>query len=703
MTAVWITGATRSGKTQALVARFARSVALSGAKGASDPGVLVLAAIGENRLALMQRLTAATEARQPFRATTPLGFLEDEVNLFWALLVAKCDFKAQFPLRLRPETEQALATALWRPDLDRAVAAGGIPELRLVRRILDLMQLAALAGTPLGDVPVMLAQGLGPESLELAIPYERVGQMLAEWRDWCLARGLLTYSLYAQLYAQELLPDRTYQARLLERYPSLYADDVDEYPAILRPLFEHLLDGGVTATFTFNPNGAVRQGLGADPLDLGRIADRCEIIDLEAPTDTLVATLGQPMIQLITDPIYFPTLPDSIQSIQATTRAELLRQTAATIIHAVQSGQVAPQDIAIIGPGLDAIARYALTEILGRQQIPVHLLNDQRPLSSTPLIRALLTLLALVYPQLGRLVNHDAVAEMLVVLGGRRVQPGGEVVFAIDPARSGLLADHCFEPHPDRPRLLPATVFPRWDRLGFAAVEAYNRLAYWIDQQRSQLEQRLITSPVVLLDRAIQRFCLGAGEESASPTPDLPFDQVAALRELMETAQHYWDLEARLRQIDRADGPPSMAVSRFIQLLRGGAVTANPFPVQPIGIANQAITLSTVFQYRASRRHHRWQFWFDAGTPRWLTGVDSLYAAPLFLSSWSGRQWNVDDQIAANEQRLQRILLDLLGRVSDQVFLCCGDLATNGQEQLGILLPLVQAAKPWALEVGADR
>jgi hypothetical protein len=124
-----------------------------------------------------------------------------------------------------------------------------------------------------------------------------------------------------------------------------------------------------------------------------------------------------------------------------------------------------------------------------------------------------------------------------------------------------------------------------------------------------------------------------------------------------------------------------------------------------MGMANQAVTLSTVFQYRASRRHHRWQFWFDAGTPRWLTGVDALYAAPLFLQGWSGRQWNVDDQIAANELRLQRILLDLLGRVSDRVFLCCGDLATNGQEQLGILLPLVQAARPWALEeeARADR
>jgi hypothetical protein len=35
---------------------------------------------------------------------------------------------------------------------------------------------------------------------------------------------------------------------------------------------------------------------------------------------------------------------------------------------------------------------------------------------------------------------------------------------------------------------------------------------------------------------------------------------------------------------------------------------------------------------------------------------------------------------------------------ADRVFLCCDDLATNGQEQLGILLPLVQAAKAWSLD-----
>ena len=70
----------------------------------------------------------------------------------------------------------------------------------------------------------------------------------------------------------------------------------------------------------------------------------------------------------------------------------------------------------MIGPGLEPIARYTLIEILERQGIAVESLKDQRPLHSAAIVRALLTLLALVYPGLGRYVDAEQVAEMLVVL-----------------------------------------------------------------------------------------------------------------------------------------------------------------------------------------------------------------------------------------------------------------------------------------------
>lgn len=732
-------GPTRSGKTTYLVRQFcswveaqlstsnlpASDMSLLGsidqtllthqasAPNQALPGVLALAAVSDNRIELVDRLTAATQGKYPFRATTPLGFFEDEVMLFWPLLIQQLDLKAQFPLRLAPENEQELATQLWRSELDQAlIQQSAVTESRLVRRILDILQLAALAGIPLEDVAVILKQGLSDPERELPVPTAIVGDLLQRWRSWCLERGFLTYGLIAGLYWEYLLPNPTYRRHLAQRYRLLLADDVDEYPAIARHLLEALLDAGTAAAFTYNPDGAVRLGLGADPNYLGELVYRCRVETLsDRPISCLGNELDTEIVQLVTDPLVFFSLPEAIQSIQTTSRAQLLRRTADLIVEAVQTQQIAPREIAVIAPGMDAIARYSLTEILTKHQIPVESLNDQRPLVSSPIIRALLTLLTLVYPNLGRLVDRDAVAEMLVVLSqtptqlkdeGRRMKDEsnsassllakrGEALphpssSTIDPVRAGLLADHCFAPHLDRPRLLPPTTFPRWDRLGYQSATSYQAIVQWIEAQQEQLEQRLIPNAIVLLDRAIQHFLLSGSY--------LPFDQLSSLRQLIETAQHYWEVHGRLRQKERFEAPGYMAVGRFIQLLRSGTVTANPFPVRPIGPASNAVTLANVFQYRSSRRSHRWQFWLDVGSTRWLSGVDALFAAPLFLQEWSGHPWTAADTMESNERRLRRILHDLLGRAGERVYLCHSDLATSGQDQTGVLLSLVNAAIP---------
>lgn len=727
---IWLEGPSRSGKTDRLVHHVCAllpiapvrlpvqpaslgDVDTSGLGAAMGHGgspvlperlaeTLVFAATGDNRIDLVERLTRATHGDYPLHSTTPLGFFETEVTLFWSLLVQALDLKAQFPLRLASENEQELATQLWRPELDRAIATvNSVNESRLVRQLLDVLYLAALSGTPIADIPTVLEQGLADPLADLYFSPEHIGVMLEQWQRWCLERGLLTYGIMVSLYEQYLLPHPVYRHQLRQRYRFVVADDVDEYPAIARSLFEVLLEQNINAVFSFNPDGAVRLGLGADPAYLRELAQRCQVETLgEDAVAGLGQTLGAGVVKLVFDPLALVTLPETVQTLQTTSRAELLRRTANLIVEAVTTGQVQPRDVAVIGPGLDAIARYSLTTILMQHSIPVESLHDQRPLNSSPIVRALLTLLTLVYPHLGRLVERDAVAEMLVVLSypstGNTLETveGAEVDRStppqprsalIDAVRAGLIADHCFAPHPDRPRLLPITTFPRWDRLGYQAATAYTAIVNWIELQREQLEQRLIPNALTLLDRAIQQFFLGGGS--------LPSDQLSALRQLIETAQRYWMIRDRVAP-GRGDGSNPLIVSRFIQLLRSGTVTANPYPVRLVGPASNAVTLATVFQYRSSRRAHRWQFWLDAGSSRWLNGVDALFAAPLFLHEWSGRVWSAADTLTSNEQRLRRILLDLLNRSEERLYLCHSDLATNGQEQTGMLLTMIDMATP---------
>ncbi|MBE9000093.1 recombinase family protein [Nostoc sp. LEGE 12447] len=718
---VWIVGTSRTGKTARLVEQFCSWVQpekqhtelfytnkQARKKGEripeflylkqTEPGVLVLAANDDNRRELGDIIVTSTLGKYPVRAKTLLGFFQDEVILFWPLLINSLNLKAQFPVRLRPETEQELATKLWRSQLDEEILrVAGVNESRLVRRILDLLQLAAYSGVHCEDIAQILTRGLGENTTTLEPEF--LASLLINWRNWCLERGLLTYGIITELYSQYLLSDRNYQQHLTKRYQAVLADDVDDYPSVARLLFELLLDRGAIGAFSYNPDGAVRLGLGADPKYLEGLAKRCRVEILSEPPPESLGEQAKQMVELVTEPMVLVSLPEIVHSIQTTSRAQLLRQTAEVIADAIQSQQVQAEEVAIIAPGLDAIARYTLVEILVKQNIQVESLNDQRPLISSPVIRALLTMLALVYPGLGRLVDRDAVAEMLVVLSRKQQLPENSSLLTphsslstqhsqlnthIDPVRAGLLADYCFVPHPDRPNLLPVSAFERWDRIGYAATTAYNEILEWLEQQRSQQELRLIPSPISLLDRAIQRFLWNGS--------NLPYEQLAALRELLETAQHYWEIDTRLRQIVPVETTPHTTIIEFIQLLRRGTITANPYPVRPIGGARKAVTLATIFQYRSSRRSHRWHFWLDAGSPLWAKGgAATLFGAPFFLQDRLGEPWTAEDEKLAEEERLQRILTDLLSRVSERVYLCHSDLAVNGQEQLGPLLPLVNA------------
>ena len=713
---IWITGGALSGKTQTLVDWF------QGLRDQLPPGsrVLALAASSETRWALMERLAAV--GWPAIDCTTPLGFFEQEVMLFYPLLAERAGFVPQFPLLLRPENEQELAGQLWGPALAENPDAPIAQPLRerAVRRLLDLLQLAANSGTDLAEIPDRLVQGLGPAAaVELPGNWvDRAGALIVEWRDWCLRRGLLTYGLVSWLYGNFLLSDPRYLDRLQRRYQVVLADDTDDFPALAGRLLTLLQEGGAWAGYTHNRDGASRLGLGADPAALQPLADRCtDHLDLGRANHDLVQRVAPLLTTVAREPFAIAPLaeawPPTVQVLTTIARAQLLRETAETIVQAVQTEALQPQDIAVISPGLDSIAGYTLASILRDRGLPVTLLGNQRPLISSPTVRSLLTLWTLVYPGLGDWLDREDVAEMLVglstepdpwlaapepaVTGAGSIRPAAELDLAlpdlaetsptglrraIDPVRAGLIADHCFRPDRQRPELLPVEVFARWDRLGYRATMAYQKLRSWISEQQQQLRQRLIRSPLIVLDRAVQQFLWHGGRLDPA--------ELAALRELLEAAHRYWDISHRIDP----QAPETETIHKFIALLRRGTIAANPFPSQVLNPAPSGITLANIFQYRTARLSHRWHFWLDASSPLWPRGGAAvLFGSPLFLQDWNGRRRTPDDEEQADLDRFDRVVHDLLGRCRDRLYLCHSDLSVTGQDQLGPMRPVIDASE----------
>ncbi len=703
---IWIEGSSRSGKTTRLIAEFQAWTSKqkqTKTKQTIGPAVLVFAANGNNSRQLRDRLTATLDGSYPLVCKTPNGFIVDEVKLFWPILFENLGIKAQFPVRLRPETEQELATRLWRSHLTTEDIALFGNEYTCVRRILDLLQLAGASGIPLEDIPDILARDL-PDGLfgEIkAKTWHKFGKLLIDWRQWCLARGLLGYGIIYELYWRYLLSNETYQYHLSRRYEAIFADDTDDYPAIAKDLCELLLSKNVFAVFTHNRQGKIRLGLNADPDYFASLAAQCRVESLKYPENSnSLQDLSDSVVQLVLDPSYMGNLADDrIESIQTISRSQMLRQTATVIIAAIQNKIVEPRDIAIVAPGLDEIGRYTLIEILSAAGIAVEPVSEQRPLISSPQVRALLTLLALIYPGLGRSLDRDAVAEMLTVLSYQPDRDGSNnLISEIDPVRAGAIADRCYVPDLDHPHLSDAIEsFPRWDRLGHRASTAYKKILTWLETIKSQRAKQVFTNPTEVLDLAIKDF-FGKQKHFGCA-------RLSALRELIETAQHFWQIDRRIRQNEPSILSETATIAQFIQLLRRGTITANPRPLSNLEIQSDrnAVTFANIFQYRSLRTHHRWHFWLDAGSSLWdKAGSAALFAYPLFLKNRSPGQLTPEAEIKADQERFERILRDLLARAREKIFLCYSDLGVNGKEQTGPLFSLVNASSQLSLENKSD-
>jgi hypothetical protein len=691
MTNFWICGGSRSGKSDRITQQFQHWAEVDFSKHpnpqAASQSVLLLSVDSEQRQIMSDRLSIATHGRYPVTAATPLSFFRDQVLLFFPLLMRSLGWKAQFPILLRVENEQELAANLWSDRLDSGLLSiEGVGRDRSVRRMLDLYLLAANSGKPIKQVSQILIQGMeGFDSGSIAdapnpnnnssgtstdkpkqqaIAWqnvcENIGDALVDWRDYCWQNGLLTYGTITELFGKHLLPNPQYRKKLLQRYRYLIVDDADEFPAIACDLAKFLIENGTPALFTFNPEGSIRLGLGADPTYWQeQIAPHCQVDTLTTIPDSIGKDYADLVLELVSETTMRSTEAiDSFHMIDTISRAKLLRSVADTIALAIATGQVKASEIAIVAPGLDRIANYALIEILRKKDISILPLNDQHPLSGSAAARALIALMALVYPSLGHLIGRDQVAEMLVTLSE-----------AIDPVRAGLLADRCFVPHPIQPQLLPSDTFSEWNRFGYEASMAYEQLRQWIERQSKK------DAPLLLLDRAIQHFL---------QPKNLSYDRLSTLQELIETAQYYWQIGLRLGWQD-----PKI-LEGFIQLIRQGTVTANPFaPNAPI----DSVVLATIYQYRMARLSHRWQFWLDAGSALWTQGgAAALFGAPLFLHGWNGKVWTIQDREAADRQRLNRLLRDLCDRTQERIYLCYSELSTNGQEQNGPLKDLADIA-----------
>ncbi|WP_069791433.1 recombinase family protein [Cyanobacterium sp. IPPAS B-1200] len=686
--ALWIEGNSRCGKTTALVSQLTQWIKKESEQ-QSTPLLkppLILAFNRDKRINLQELIFNHTETLNcTIEIKTPSAFMMNEVELFFPLIAKQLNIKSLFPIRLYPETEQELASQLWREDITLEILSLFGNESIFVRRLLDLLQLAGMAGIPPEDISNYLEKGeiflLDNMKGDL---WQTIDKLLLQWRLWCLDNGLLSYGIIYELYWRYLLPNLEYQKSLLNRYGAVFADDLDNFPATMGDLFEFFLSHNYRCAFTYNNKGKVRLGLNADPDYLKTIAQDCKQEFLTVfPIDNGLKKLEFSVKLLMEENTPDGDNYENVFSIKTRVRAQLIQEVADFIIDNIQQGKINPADVAIIAPGLDEVARFNFLHFFQENNIPVEPLQEKRPLIASPLVRSHLTLLGLIFGGNGRLIERDMIAEMLTVLSPKSTTEWG-LQPDIDPIRAGLLADYCYHIDIESPLLLSIDNFTSGERLGYKTFIAYNKIRDWVNQLKQETKDKKL-SPLAVIDKINQQYF--------HDIKSLTYTQINNLREFKQTASHFWAIQNRLGK----EKQTIQCLTEFIILLRKGTITANPYPINPLlqEKKQKGITLATIYQYRTSNQSHPWQFWLDISSNLWSKGgAAELFASPLFLRGWDKKPLTIEHQEGQEKERIDRVIHDLLSRATDKIFLCHSDLDVNGNEQMGILLGLTYLAAP---------
>ncbi|AFZ52340.1 hypothetical protein [Cyanobacterium aponinum] len=668
---LWITGESCCGKTRYLAQSIYQWMQIYPLP--HKPLILVIN--HQARENLLREILKLNAQGYLGKIRTPLGLIMEDVNLFYPLICEKLDIKAKIPIRLRPETEQELATQLWQKDITSELISIFGNEYTCVRRILDLTQLAGAAGIPFEKIPDSLQnsdffQTIGNKSIT-----NLLGELIQKWRNWCLEKGFLNYGLIYELYALYLLPSGEYEQYLLNQYKGLFIDDIDDFPSIITQLCQRFIDNNITSVFTYNETGKVRLGLNADPEYIKeKILPLCNHQVLENKDNQyLKNNLEKPILKLINGDFEDIETLANISSIITESRAELLSQTCNFIIKSIQENKIKPQDIAIIAPGLDEIARYTFQDIFTNQNgVAIQFLREKRPLVSSAIIRSILSILTLVYSHQGRLVRKDLLPEMLVILSKEK----------IDLVRANLLVDSCYVPDVNNPFLLDYTNFSRWDRLSYQSRESYQEILALIENIKAEISEGN-NHLIAIIDKIIQLFFPNLNE--------LQYNQITNLKEFIETAQHFWEIQYKLGNLTINE-----IVSQFLTLIRKGTITANPLleynqnnsddSEDNFSSLEGGLLISTIYQYRSHRCRHRWQFWMDTGSRFWSQGL-GLFAYEAFLQPIEKNAQTMPRE--SEDILIRRIVKDLLARAEEKIFLCHSDLSVTGNEQIGKLSPLL--------------
>ncbi|MCB0152557.1 MAG: hypothetical protein KDE01_33480, partial [Caldilineaceae bacterium] len=328
------------------------------------------------------------------------------------------------------------------------------------------------------------------------------------------------------------------------------------------------------------------------------------------------------------------------------------------INHLVREEGVAPGEIAILAPFVSDALRFSLQTTLERYGIALATHRPSRPLEAEPAARTLLTLARLAHPLWGMAPAPADVTLALTV-----------AVERLDPVRASLLSAIVYPPRRRTNELgtFAAVNEEMRERISYAAGEAYDRLREWLYTYRAEA----LPLP---LDQFFARLF---GEVLSQPGFGFheDYDAARVASQLVESARKFrWALED-----EPAGSPDSGRVGRtYVHMAESGAIGALYLPGWQAPA--DAVFLAPAYTFLLRNRAVDVQFWLDIGSTGWWERLYQPLTHPYVLSArWPlDTAWTDRDEYNTRQETMRRLLLGLVRRTRQRIYLGASDYSESG-------------------------
>lgn len=607
------------------------------------------------------------------------GVMQDLAQVYWPLVAEELGFA--FPQReprfLTIETAQYAMSDFVRQAVENGeFDAVNVSPQQIARQVIDNMGKAAMRGISYERVPELLAAAWGKERPSKRLhAYRAAGRVARAYREYCLAHNLLDYALQVEA-GRRALARPELRERFLDSRSHLIAEHIEDEPTLTQDLLRDWLPRLRGALLTYETDGGLRVFLGAEPESAYTLRDVCDgVVSLNGSRVMSPAMLAlERQLQIgfrRADPQAAPvdTAPGFSFEFHSF-YPQMISWVGERIAQLVHGEGVPAREIVILAPYLSDSLRFSLMQRLADQDIRSISHRPSRALREEPAARTLLTLTALVNREWGYTPPRSDVAQALF-----------HAIDGLDPARARLLADVVYRPRSEEALGSFEKIKPEMQaRITYSAGEHYEYLRRWLFEYAAAEARPLDYLFSELFGEVLSQPGYGFHRET---------DSGRVADELVQSARKF-RLALFPQGVKKAETLNEVG-RRYFTIVQQGLLAALYISSWRDEQAD-AVFMAPAYTYLMRNRVARVQFWLDVGSTGWWERLEQPLTHPYVLSpAWpEGQVWSESDEYERQQAMLYRVVMGLVRRCQDHIYLGISDLGEQGDEQRGPLLRLFQ-------------